>query len=152
MVAMAAFCGTRIRYSRLLVHLVSGNLAGGVEECGDSSGRRFHGVVDLVQSTYVTSLVLKVLDRFKGSTVTISALGRWFLGARARRFSDCHQQSKANSDMGTTTTARRRLAPAAVVIVRWSKNVNVIFMIFGLSYTSCELLEYIHIFLAKNNE
>jgi hypothetical protein len=36
MVAMAALCGTRIMYFRLLVHLV-----GGVEEGGDSSGRRF---------------------------------------------------------------------------------------------------------------
>jgi hypothetical protein len=51
MVAMAALCGTRIRYSRLLVHLVSGNLGGGIEESGDSSGRRFHEVVDLFQTT-----------------------------------------------------------------------------------------------------
>jgi hypothetical protein len=106
-------------------------------------------VVDPVQSTYVTSLVLEASDRFKGSTVTISALGHWFLGARARRFSDCHQQNKANSDMGAATTARRRLAPATVLVVRWSKDVNVIFMMFGLPYTSCKLLEYIHIFLAK---
>jgi hypothetical protein len=48
MVAMAAFFGTRIRYTHLLFHLVSGNLVGGVEECGDSSGHHFHGVVDLV--------------------------------------------------------------------------------------------------------
>jgi hypothetical protein len=53
MVAMAALCGTRIRYSRLLVHLVDGDLAGGIEEGRDSSGRHFHEVMDLVQSTYV---------------------------------------------------------------------------------------------------
>jgi hypothetical protein len=46
-------CGTRIRYSPLLVHLVGGDLFGGVEEGGDSSGRRFYGVVDLVQSKYM---------------------------------------------------------------------------------------------------
>jgi hypothetical protein len=67
-------CGTRIRYSRLLVHLVGGDLAGSVEEGGDSSGRRFHGVVDLVQSMYFTSLVLEASDQFKGLTVTILAL------------------------------------------------------------------------------
>jgi hypothetical protein len=37
-----------IIYTRLLVHLVYGNLACGVEEGGESSGRCFHGVVDLV--------------------------------------------------------------------------------------------------------
>jgi hypothetical protein len=35
MVAMAMLCGTRIRYSRLLVHLIGGDLAGRVEEGGD---------------------------------------------------------------------------------------------------------------------
>jgi hypothetical protein len=50
MVAMATLCGTRIRYSRLHVHLVGYDLAGGIEEGGDSSGLRFHGVVDLVMS------------------------------------------------------------------------------------------------------
>jgi hypothetical protein len=40
-------------------------------------------VVDLVQSTYVTSLVLEASDQFKDSEATISALGCWSLGARA---------------------------------------------------------------------
>jgi hypothetical protein len=75
MVAMTVLCGTRIRYSRLLVYLVGGVIANGIEEGGGSSGRRFHGVVDLVQSTYVTSLVLEASDHFKGSTSTISVLG-----------------------------------------------------------------------------
>jgi hypothetical protein len=39
------------------------------------SGRHFHGVVDLIQSTYVTSLVLEDSDLFKGSTATVLALG-----------------------------------------------------------------------------
>jgi hypothetical protein len=68
MVATAALCGTRIRYTCLLVHLVGGDLASGVKEGGDSSGRRFHGVVDLVQSTCVTVLVLEASDRFKSLT------------------------------------------------------------------------------------
>jgi hypothetical protein len=57
--AMAALCETRIRYTRLLVHLFSGDLTGGVEEGGDSCGRHFPGVVDLVQSTFVIGLVLE---------------------------------------------------------------------------------------------
>jgi hypothetical protein len=40
-------------------------------------------VVDLIQSTHGTSLMLEALDRFQGSTATILALGRWSLGARA---------------------------------------------------------------------
>jgi hypothetical protein len=48
---MVVLCGIRIRYFRLLVHLVGDVLAGGVEEGGDSSGCRFYGVVNLVQST-----------------------------------------------------------------------------------------------------
>jgi hypothetical protein len=48
-------------------------------------------VVDLVQSTYVTSLVLEDSDLFKGSTSTVLALGHWSLGARAQRLSDYHQ-------------------------------------------------------------
>jgi hypothetical protein len=83
MVAMAALCGTRIRYIRLLVHLVGSNLAGGVEEGRDLSGRRFPGVVDLVQPTSVIVLVLEDSDQFKGSMAMTSALGRWSLGARA---------------------------------------------------------------------
>jgi hypothetical protein len=37
MVAMAALCRTRVRYTRLLLHLIGGDLAGGIEEGGDSS-------------------------------------------------------------------------------------------------------------------
>jgi hypothetical protein len=100
MVAMMALCGTIIRYPRLLVHPVGGVLAGGVEEGEYSSSRHFHGAVDLVQFTYGTSLVLEASDRLKGSTATISDLGRWSLGAHARRLSDCHQQCQADSGMG----------------------------------------------------
>jgi hypothetical protein len=141
MVAMAVLCGTRIRYSHLLIHPVNGILADGVEEGGDSSGRRFHGVVDLVQSTYGTSLVLEASDLFKGSMATISALGHWSLGARAQRLPDCHQQCQADSGMGAAIAARQRLTLAAVMIVRWSKDLTVIFIMFGLPYTTYELME-----------
>jgi hypothetical protein len=62
-------------------------------------------VVDLVQSTYVTSLVLEASDRFKGSKATTLALRRWSLGARARRLRDCHQQRHADSGKGAATAA-----------------------------------------------
>jgi hypothetical protein len=76
-------CGTRISYTRLLVHLVGDELAGGVAEGGDSSSRRFHGVVDLFQSTCVTSLVLEASDRFKGSMAMTSTLECWSVEGRA---------------------------------------------------------------------
>jgi hypothetical protein len=75
-------------------------------------------VMDLVQSTYVTSLVLEALDQLKGSTTTISALGHWSLRAHARGLPDCHQQCQADFGMGVVTTAHRRLALAVVVVVR----------------------------------
>jgi hypothetical protein len=78
-------CGTRIRYIRLLVHLVGDDLASGVAKGVDSSIRRFHGVVGLFHSKCVTGFVLETLDRFKGSLATTLALGRWSLEARARR-------------------------------------------------------------------
>jgi hypothetical protein len=78
-----------------------GDLAGSIEKDGDSSDRRFHGGVDLVQSMFFTSLVLEVSDQFKGSTATISALGRWSLGARARRLPNCRCQ--ADFGMGEAT-------------------------------------------------
>jgi hypothetical protein len=45
---MAESWRARIRYTRVLFHLIGGNLIGGVEEGGDSFGHRFHGGVDLV--------------------------------------------------------------------------------------------------------
>jgi hypothetical protein len=45
--------GTRIRYTRLVTHLIDGDLAYGIEEGGDPSSRCFPGMVDLVQSKRV---------------------------------------------------------------------------------------------------
>jgi hypothetical protein len=83
MVAMSALYATRIRYFRLLVHLVGGDLTDDIERDGYSSDRCFHEVVDLVQSIYVTSLMLEASDQFKGSTAIILTQGRWFLEVRA---------------------------------------------------------------------
>jgi hypothetical protein len=98
-------------------------------------------VVDLVESMYFTSLVLQASDQFKGSTATILALRRWSLGTRARRLPDCHQQCQVDSGMGAAIAAHRRLTPAAVVVVRWSKDLNVIFIMFRLPCTSYEFME-----------
>jgi hypothetical protein len=109
---------------------VGDDLASGVEEDGYSSGCRFHGAVDLFQSTCVTCLVLEASDQFKGSMAATSALESWSLGACERRLPHCHQQHQADSVKGAATAARRRLALAAVLVVRWSKDLNVIFTMF----------------------
>jgi hypothetical protein len=51
--------------------------------------------------------------------------------------------------MRAAIAERRRLAPTAIVVVRWSKDLNVMFIMFGFPCTSCELMELIWIFLAK---
>jgi hypothetical protein len=61
--------------------------------------------------------------------------GALVLRGMCTKTSDCHQQCQADSGIEAATMARRRLAPAAVVVVRWSKDLNVIFIMFGLSYT-----------------
>jgi hypothetical protein len=141
MVAMTALCETRIRYTRLLVHLVGDDLAGGVEEGRYSSGCRFHGVVDLFQSTCVTGLVLEASDQFKGSMAVTSALGSWSLEACAQRLLHYHQQRQVDSSKGAATAARWRLALVAVVVVRWSKDLDVIFTMFVMLCTYYELME-----------
>jgi hypothetical protein len=105
--AMAAMCLIRIRYTRLFIHLVSGDLAVGAKGGRKSSGRCSHRVVDLGKSTFVTGLVLEVLDQFKSSMVMPIALGHWSLEAR-----------EAGSSIGAVPAARRQLASAAVVVVR----------------------------------
>ena len=109
-----------------------------LEEGECSFGRRFHRVVDLVQSTSFTSLVSQDSDQFKGSMATTSAPGRWSLGARARKLPGCHQQRQADSARGA---ARRRLALAAGVVARWFKDLEVMFIMFEMFCTACELIE-----------
>ena len=74
MLAMAVLCRTRIRFSRLLVHLVgSGDLVGGIEEREKSSGRYSFRVVDPFVSTYVAGLMSGDSYWFKGSIATTLA-------------------------------------------------------------------------------
>jgi hypothetical protein len=86
MVALVALCGTRIRYTHLLIHLVGGNLACVIEEGGDLSGSRFHGVADLVQSTRVIGFMLEASNQFKSLVIrhrcygdSGSSIGRWMV-------------------------------------------------------------------------
>jgi hypothetical protein len=72
--------------------------------------------------------------------VTTSALGRGSFQARARRLPDSHQQHQADCCKGVATVAHRRLALVAVVIVMWSNDLDVIFIMFGVSCISCELM------------
>jgi hypothetical protein len=61
MADMTVLCETTIRYTPLLVHLVIGDLADGVEDGDKSSSCSSHRVVDLVQSTCVTGLECQMI-------------------------------------------------------------------------------------------
>jgi hypothetical protein len=61
MVTMAVLCG---QDTCLHVPLIGIDLASGVEEGGEASGCFSHGVIDLVQSTHVISLVAEDSDQF----------------------------------------------------------------------------------------
>lgn len=109
----------------------------GVDSCQLLEATRLGFLTGHTQRRY---LVSNSSYRFKDSTATIAAPGRWSLGARVRRFPSCHQQGQAGSDMGVATTARRRLVVAAVMVVRWSTDLDVIFIMFEVFCTSGESL------------
>jgi hypothetical protein len=91
-------------------------------------------------------LVLETSDHFKGLIAITLALGHWSLRARAQRFPDYHQQCQDDSDEGSVIAVHQRLALAAVMVVRWSKNLDVIFVMVEMLCISCELVELIQIF------
>jgi hypothetical protein len=72
--------------------------------------------------------------------VPSSTLEHWSLEAHAQRFLGCHHQRQASSSTGAAAAAHRQLALEAVVVVRWSKNLDVMFIMFEMICTSCELL------------
>lgn len=55
-------------------------------------------------------------------------------------FPDCHRQGQAGSGVGTATATHWRLVLAAVMIVRLSMDVDVIFIMFWVFCTSSESL------------
>jgi hypothetical protein len=72
----------------------------------------------------------------------VSALVRWSFGALARRLSVCllqqailRQALPGSGDEGMRTVARLRLALVSVVVARWSSDLIVIFITFGILYT-----------------
>jgi hypothetical protein len=83
--------------------------------------------------------VLEDLDQFKGSMAMIAAMGRWSLGAHARKLPDYHQHHQVGSVKGAMTAACQRLTLAAVVIVMWSKDLDIISIIFSVLCTSYKL-------------
>jgi hypothetical protein len=93
---METLHGRRIRFSRLLVHLVGDDLAGGVEEDGKSYGRCSDGVVDIIFSTCTTGLVLGYSYRIKSSMVMISGLRCWsLLRTCARSIHNFHNKTSS---------------------------------------------------------
>jgi hypothetical protein len=118
MVAMAILCGTRIRYTRLLV-------GGGGRVFVWSLLLWSDGSRVVYDSTYVISLVFKTSNRFKGDDF---GSGGWSLRSRASQLSSTtSSRLRRESGDSDTSTVRRRLALAEVVIVRWSKDFNIIF-------------------------
>ena len=72
------------------------------------------------------------------SSAAVAVLVRWSYGALARRLPDCLlQQVVPDSDEGgVMTAARLRLVSVIVVVARWSTDLDVIFIIFGIRCTA----------------
>lgn len=79
-------------------------------------------------------------DRFKDSMAMTVTPERRSLGARAQRFSGCRRQCQVGSGKGTATAARRRLVPAAAMVLQLSMYFNVIFIMFRVLCISDESL------------
>jgi hypothetical protein len=117
-------CQTRIRYIRLLVHLVGGDLVGDIEEGGDSSGRCFYGVVDLVWSTFAIGLMLESSNGFKGSIESTLALGRWSLSMH-----ECF--SIVINNVKPTLVRewwQRRVSGSLWLVIKWFKDFDIILL------------------------
>jgi hypothetical protein len=69
--------------------------------------------------------VSEYLGQFKGSVPTTLALGSWSFGTHVQRLPDHHAQCQTGSNSGVATMTCQQLALAAVVVVRWSKDLNV---------------------------
>jgi hypothetical protein len=68
------------------------------------------------------------------------------LWAICTKLSDSHSQSQADFCKGAAIAVRRQLVLAAVAVVRWSKYLNVFFIMFGVF---CASVKYIQI-LSQN--
>ena len=81
---------------------------------------------------------LDLFDLRYSLSAMVAALVRWSYGALARRLPDCLLQQAVpdSSDGGAITAARLRLALVLVVVARWSMDLDVIFIIFGIRCTA----------------
>ena len=77
---------------------------------------------------------LDLSDLKFSSSAAVAVLGRWSCGTLARRLPDCLLQQVVpdSGERGAMTAARLRLAPVLVFVARWSMNLDVIFIIFGV--------------------
>jgi hypothetical protein len=78
-------------------------------------------------------------DLVSGVSITTSPRHK-SLGAHAQIFLVFHRQGQADSVRGAVTAARQRLILAPAVVIRWSRNLVVIFIIFEILCTSGEVL------------
>ena len=80
------------------------------------------------------------LDPFDlhSSFAAVTVLVRWFYGALARRLPDCllQQGLPGSGEGGAMTAARLRPASVLVVVVRWSTDLDVIFIISSVRCTT----------------
>ena len=56
-----------------------------------------------IKHARLQDLVSGASDRFKGSTMTISAPQRYSLEARVRKISECRRKGQSSSDRGVAT-------------------------------------------------
>ena len=70
-------------------------------------------------------LMSGALDLCKSSTTTTAAPGHWSSGARAWRLPDYYRQGQASCSSGAATVVHRRLVLATLMVVRWSRNLDV---------------------------
>jgi hypothetical protein len=96
---MVVQCGTRTRCTRLITHLVSGDLAGGVEVGGASSDCFSHGVVDFVRSTRVIDTIIRFwsIQRFNDKNLSCGVV---VLRGMRTKTVFYHQQRRGNSYSG----------------------------------------------------
>lgn len=113
MVAMTVLCGIRIWYTSLLLLIISGDLAGCIEEGGKSS----ESLLSLSSGSH--------------SIYACHMFG-------VRRFRSIQEIN--GDDFGSGAPVLRATCNNDIVVVKWSNNLYVIFVMFGILYASCEHL------------
>jgi hypothetical protein len=123
---MAALCRTRFRYIRLFAHPV-----------GDDALRRTGIYLSLLSWSGGSRPVYPCYRFGVGSLISIQGFNIDDFSSRARVLRgtctpNCHQQCRANSGKEATIMMCRRLTLAALLVFKWSKDLDVIFIMFGV--------------------